>query len=236
MKRARVVPTKIANGDGDTVMADSDVDIDAVVVVGDSEAEDVDDDDNGGGATDDKNDDGGVAADAAAAADEDEDDVGVTKTAPVGESHDDDEEEEDEDEDDDGGNIEGLVEELVKVKQEFMYQDDDDVVEVVDEVGEVDETDVQKFEEPNAVSATEAVDNSGVTLDTSNAMDNEDSLNLTIGEDEEKIFQDEVSEDVGCYRHRRLLSGRIIQDNMFIEQLIDFVVIFSFQIGIRCES
>lgn len=66
-------------------------------------------------------------------------------------------------------------------------EDDDeeaDAEEVIDEVGEVDETNVQQFEDADAAPV--------VSLETSNAMDNEDSLNLTIGEDEEQIFQDEV--------------------------------------------
>lgn len=51
---------------------------------------------------------------------------------------------------------------------------------IVDEVGEVDDDRLQLT----------AADSD--KLDTSN-VDNEDSLNLTIGEDDAKIFQDEVS-------------------------------------------
>lgn len=81
---------------------------------------------------------------------------------------------------------------LIEDDDELMVKTDvDEGDEVVDEVGEVDEvTEVPDFEvendEPTAVS-----------LETSNnVIDNEDSLNLTIGEDEEKIFQDEVSFNV----------------------------------------
>lgn len=66
-------------------------------------------------------------------------------------------------------------------------EDEEDGDEVVDEVGEVDE--VNDDEVPD-FDASE--DPSNVSLETSNVLDNDDSLNLTIGEDE-KLFQDEVS-------------------------------------------
>lgn len=66
------------------------------------------------------------------------------------------------------------------------HDDEDEGDEVVDEVGEVDDVnEVPDFEEENDEPTV-------VSLETSNVIDNEDSLNLTIGEDEEKIFQDEV--------------------------------------------
>lgn len=77
---------------------------------------------------------------------------------------------------------------LIEDDDELIVKTDvDDGDEVVDEVGEVDEvTEVPDFEENDEAA--------GVSLETSNnVIDNEDSLNLTIGEDEEKIFQDEVS-------------------------------------------
>lgn len=77
---------------------------------------------------------------------------------------------------------------LIEDDDELIVKTDvDDGDEVVDEVGEVDEvTEVPDFEESEEPST--------VSLETSNnVIDNEDSLNLTIGEDEEKIFQDEVS-------------------------------------------
>lgn len=79
---------------------------------------------------------------------------------------------------------EGLDTDDLIVKDEA---DDDD--EIVDEVGEIDkESFVDELEK-----------NSGDVQRSNNEAnngENEDSLNLTIGEDEEKIFQDEVR--VGC--------------------------------------
>lgn len=61
--------------------------------------------------------------------------------------------------------------------------DDDD--EIVDEIGEVDkESFVDELEKSSS-------DVQRASNDANNG-ENEDSLNLTIGEDEEKIFQDEV--------------------------------------------
>lgn len=62
----------------------------------------------------------------------------------------------------------------------------DDDEEIVDEVGEIDkESFVDELEKSSG-------DVQRSNNEANNA-DNEDSLNLTIGEDEEKIFQDEVS-------------------------------------------
>lgn len=78
---------------------------------------------------------------------------------------------------------EGLDTDDLIVKDEA----DDDDEEIVDEVGEVDkESFVDELEKSS--SDIQRLNNEA------NNGENEDSLNLTIGEDEEKIFQDEVSE------------------------------------------
>ncbi len=64
--------------------------------------------------------------------------------------------------------------------------DDDD--EIVDEVGEIDkESFVDELEKSSNGGDVQRA------INEANNGENEDSLNLTIGEDEEKIFQDEVS-------------------------------------------
>lgn len=77
---------------------------------------------------------------------------------------------------------EGLDTDDLIVKDEA---DDDD--EIVDEVGEIDK---ESFEDELEKSSSE-VQRERLNIEANNG-DNEDSLNLTIGEDEEKIFQDEV--------------------------------------------
>lgn len=82
------------------------------------------------------------------------------------------------DDEDEGNAEEEEEEDLVVVKEEPEECD-----EIVDEVGEVDKENFQDLHKFNDVRSN---------LNDSNNVDNEDSLNLTIGEDEEKIFQDEV--------------------------------------------
>lgn len=77
---------------------------------------------------------------------------------------------------------EGLDTDDLVVKDEA---DDDD--EIVDEVGEIDK---ESFVDELEKSSSE-VQRERLNIEANNG-DNEDSLNLTIGEDEEKIFQDEV--------------------------------------------
>lgn len=67
----------------------------------------------------------------------------------------------------------------------------DDGDEIVDEIGEVDkESFSEELEKTNSDVQR--------TINEANNGENEDSLNLTIGEDEEKIFQDEVSVCINC--------------------------------------
>ena len=68
-------------------------------------------------------------------------------------------------------------------EREVKDEPDEECDEIIDEVGEVDK---ESFDEIHKFS-----DNNR-NINDSNNVDNEDSLNLTIGEDEEKIFQDEV--------------------------------------------
>lgn len=71
------------------------------------------------------------------------------------------------------------------------------VSEVVDEI---DESDMQNMVVKDDIDEAEADANestekkeSAVPTNADNNIDNEDSLNLTIGEDEEKLLQDDVS-------------------------------------------
>lgn len=78
------------------------------------------------------------------------------------------------------------VDDLI-IKDEDNADGGDD--EVVDEVGEVDKQDGDdKPDEEIEKEPTEAIRN-GNSMHDGTTVDNEDSLNLTIGEDEEKIFE-----------------------------------------------
>lgn len=80
---------------------------------------------------------------------------------------------------------EGLDTDDLVVKDEA--DDDDD--EIVDEVGEIDKESFVDELEKSSSSDIQRLNNEA------NNGENEDSLNLTIGEDEEKIFQDEDTEE-----------------------------------------
>lgn len=95
------------------------------------------------------------------------------------------------------------------ITDDLMVKDEaEDGDEIVDEVGEVDKENFDEIDEKFCddaeaedtaakEEAAAAAANAQVTNDSASNADNEDSLNLTIGEDEEKIFQDEVSLERG---------------------------------------
>lgn len=97
----------------------------------------------------------------------------------------------------DSGKSPSKVQLAVRVNGDDSAKDDDE--EQADET--VDDSDVKKDEATNGTHDEETGDNENDTADKllDNNIDNEDSLNLTIGEDEAKIFQDEVRMRHGFY-------------------------------------
>lgn len=80
--------------------------------------------------------------------------------------------------------------EVIDVDDLVVKDDADGEDEVVDEIGVVDKQDNdEKQKQVKAEIENETTQNGCNSLNDSTTVDNEDSLNLTIGEDEEKIFE-----------------------------------------------